>query len=192
MSDPTLASGELATSEAGTLRQSRRDAISGRLQSRTTITPTRLERFSPLLHSRLRYPSPGPSSYAAIGRAVGVLAHSPRARNQDDPPLEKRDRPAIGHTLSPTPPARPPIALAARPSTSSRGFFPWRLSDADPSMCRLVATGRHLKPLYGAFVVKGAPASHLHGLPISMFDLCKRISSPRPTRIAQNGQGLVL
>ena len=38
-----------------------------------------------------------------------------------------------------------PIALAARPPPISRGFFPWRFSDAGPTGCSTVASGRHPK-----------------------------------------------
>ena len=39
-----------------------------------------------------------------------------------------------------------PIALAAPSLPTSRGFLPWRLSDAGPGACRTVVMGRHPKP----------------------------------------------
>ena len=39
-----------------------------------------------------------------------------------------------------------PIALAAPPCLTTRGFLPWRLSDAGPGACPTVAMGRHPKP----------------------------------------------
>jgi hypothetical protein len=42
------------------------------------------------------------------------------------------------------------IALAAPACPRTRGFLPWRLSDAGPSANPAVAMGRHLKPFTGA------------------------------------------
>ena len=39
-----------------------------------------------------------------------------------------------------------PIALAAPTCLTTRGFLPWRLSDAGPGACLTVAMGRHPKP----------------------------------------------
>ena len=36
--------------------------------------------------------------------------------------------------------------MADRPPPTSRGFIPWRLSDAGPDVYRTVVLGRHLKP----------------------------------------------
>src|SRR5262245_29491808 len=46
------------------------------------------------------------------------------------------------------------IEIAALACLTTRGFLPWRLSDAGPGACGIVAMGRHPKPLYGASVVK--------------------------------------
>ena len=48
----------------------------------------------------------------------------------------------------PTRHAEIPIVLAARACPTTRGFLPWRLSDAGPGACLTVATGRHPKPLH--------------------------------------------
>ena len=60
--------------------------------------------------------------------------------------------------------------------SSSRGFVPWRLSDAGPGASGCACDGRHPKPLYGAMLVKQVPcmgrclsSKFLHGL-ISLFD----------------------
>ena len=52
-----------------------------------------------------------------------------------------------------------PIAFAAPPCLTSRGFLPWRLSEAGPGACRAVAMGRHPKPFSEAGVRR--PAEHV-------------------------------
>ena len=62
-----------------------------------------------------------------LARPSRVVEHCPRPRNELSHPLDKRDRCTTGSQVA-TDPARCypqfPIALAARPSTTSRGFFP--------------------------------------------------------------------
>jgi hypothetical protein len=54
------------------------------------------------------------------------------------PPLASIEQPVRDHEI--------PIALAAPACPTTRGFLPWRLSDAGPGACLTVAMGRHPKP----------------------------------------------
>jgi hypothetical protein len=93
--------------------------VPGRLPPHVPLAMVLMISSAPLLQSRLRYPSPGSSSYAAIGRVIGIVAHCNRARNQAHPASGQACRPQLRVTACCR--HRPrypqiPIALAARPS----------------------------------------------------------------------------
>jgi hypothetical protein len=54
------------------------------------------------------------------------------------------------------------IPIDQKPRSPSRGFLPWRLPDAGPSVRHLSQNDRHPKPLYGAILVKSVPGSFPH------------------------------
>ena len=56
----------------------------------------------------------------------------------------------------PTRHAQIPIALAAPACLMTRGFLPWRLSDAGPGACLTLSMGRRPKPFTIAEVHSGA------------------------------------
>src|SRR5262245_12263789 len=81
------------------------------------------------------------------------------------------------------------IEIAALACLTTRGFLPWRLSDAGPGACGIVAMGRHPKPFTQAVMARrGQPLLGRHGKnwPISTAKSLG-VAPPFPIRNRQNG-----